>query len=376
MGKPLAYLGLFFHISARIRQDYWEDTLARNRRSLLVISILVIVFELYNLARVLLLSRSGLTTLNNRIYFSLYCILLGIAILYLVMDRLLRHASYRAQWALQYTVTLSMLLWHACLNLYDLYRTPNGETSVFMTAVLALAVFIHMPCQYSILLFGLAYGLFFPLSGPSLTAGDRVNLTITVVVALAVSLTVHHNTVVYLDQQHQINQVNQRLQSMLEREPLTGLLNTSALQRCAEGLLAAREPITLIIVDMDDFKGINDKFGHPCGDFVLRQVALSLQSVYSHARGIGRIGGDEFAVVLAQTSREALNRQAGQLLARLSLIRWQNQPVNVCCTLGVCQGAGALTYEELYRQADQVLYQAKAAGKGRCFIGELCRPAG
>lgn len=371
-----ARLRSFFHMSSKIRQAYWEDTLVKNRRSLLVIAILAIVIEAYNVIRVLFLTSAKLGTLNNRIYFSFYCSLLVYSVLYLILARRLRRASYRVQWALQYVTTLVMLLWHVCINLYDLRRDPNGETTIFITAVLALAVFIHMPARYSLLLYALAWGLFFPLAGPSLTAGDRINLTITVVVALAVSLTVYHNTAIFLNQQHQINRASRRLQAMLELEPLTGLLNTSALQKRAEALLATGAPVTLIIVDMDDFKGINDHFGHPCGDYVLREVALALQAAFPYAHGIGRIGGDEFAVVAEEASREELQRKARQLLARLSQIRWADQPVGACCTLGVCQGQGVLTYEELYRQADQVLYQAKEAGKGRCFIGELVRPAG
>ena len=370
------HLRSFFHISSKIRQSYWEDTLSHNRRSLLVASILIIVLELYNIARVLLLSSARLSTLNNRIYFTFYLVLLGIGVVYLILSRLLRHAARPVRWAVQYIAALLMMLWHTAINIYDLYQVPDGATTIFTTALWALIIFVQMPPQFSLPMYLLAYGLFLPLSGPSLSSGDRVNLTITVVVALSVSMTMYHNTKLLLSQQHKLDRINRRLQAMVELEPLTGLLNTAALQKRAEALLAAREPVSLIIVDMDDFKGINDNLGHPCGDYVLQQVALALRSVFPNAHGIGRIGGDEFAVVIGLIPREELHQKARKLQARLGQICWQGQSVGVCCTLGVCQGEGALSYEELYRQADQVLYQAKEAGKSRCLIGDLIRPEG
>ena len=83
----------FFAIPEEIRADFWQETLRKNSLSLWVICIIIFVTETYNVLRVLLWSRSGLGTLNNRIYFGMYCALLAAAALYLLLQRLLRGAA-------------------------------------------------------------------------------------------------------------------------------------------------------------------------------------------------------------------------------------------------------------------------------------------
>ena len=82
MGK---HIGEFFRIPTEIRAEFWQDTLQKNQLSLLVICLMILGMELFNMARVLFWSDSGLGTLNNRIYFSMYCALCLAAVLYLLL---------------------------------------------------------------------------------------------------------------------------------------------------------------------------------------------------------------------------------------------------------------------------------------------------
>ena len=130
--------------------------------------------------------------------------------------------------------------------------------------------------------------------------------------------------------------------------------------------------IALIMLDMDDFKAVNDGFGHPCGDYVLKVIALKLQAQFPDALGIARIGGDEFMIALADASGAEINKAASQLIRDVTLLRWRGQDMKVCCSLGVCRArASSAYYDTLYEIADQALYQAKADGKGRCILREL-----
>ena len=84
---------------------------------------------------------------------------------------------------------------------------------------------------------------------------------------------------------------------MSQKDPLTGLLNKTAFQSHTE--LAIRnagssDAFALLLIDLDNFKRINDLFGHLCGDYVIEQTAEALQSAFPDAAGIGRVGGDEF----------------------------------------------------------------------------------
>ena len=374
MGK---HIRDFLRIPPEIRPEFWQDSIRKDRLSLLVICIMIFGMEMYNMARVLLWSDSKLGTLNNRIYFGMYCALWLAAALYLLLQWGLRRAPVRAQWALQYAMALFALLWHMCINAYDLYRDPASETTIFITAVLGLAVFIQMPSGYSFFTYGAAYGLFMALAGHRLPSGDQLNLTFTSIVALAVSLTNCRHAVVTLSQRKEIGLMNQRLQALVQTDPLTGLLNKTAFQRSVELHLnqaGQGAETALMILDLDDFKSINGRHGHPCGDYVLKETALKLQALFPEAVGVGRIGGDEFAVALAGASPRQIEAAAQQVVRDITCIRWRGQDVGACCSLGVCFSSrpGAI-YDALYGQADQALYQAKAEGKGRCLLRELDR---
>lgn len=354
----------FLRIPEELRESYWQDTVQRNRISLLVINIMIIGMELFNMLRVLFWSRSGLGTLNNRIYFTLYCTLWLAAVLSIVLQRLVR----RRQWAVQYGTVLFALIWHVCMNAYDLMRSPEAEISIYMTAILGLAVFIQMPSGYSFFSYGAAYALFMGLAGRILDTGDIINLTIMTIVALAVSLTSSRHAVIRLEQSREISEINQQLQALLQKDPLTGLLNKVAFEGRVRAYLA-QEPaaLTLLIVDLDDFKDINDKYGHPCGDHVLRETAACLRDAFARADGVGRIGGDEFAAVLFGSSERRAIEQYGETLGQaLSRISWQGAPLGVRCSIGACRAdSSAADYAQLYREADDALYEAKRLGKGR-----------
>ncbi len=362
---------IFLKVPAAIRTEYWRESIQKNSLSLLVVCIIVFGAELYNIARVLFWSHSGLGTVNNRIYFFMYCALLAIAAVWLLLQRSLRTASLKAQWGAQYAVILLMLLWHVCLNAYDLMQSPDAGTAIFTTAILGLGVFIQMPSPFSAIGFGLGYGVFLLMVGPILDAGAKINLTITFTVALAVSFTSSHHAVVSLTQRQEISQINAQLAELVQKDPLTGLLNKAAFQRrAAQALMQAdaAHPLALAILDLDDFKAVNDSCGHPCGDYVLMETALKLRTVYSGIAEIGRIGGDEFAVLLpACRDRQLIEALGRQLIQEISGMRWHGRLLDTQCSIGICQvRQPGVSYEQLYQEADSALYEAKGSGKGCC----------
>ena len=78
----------FLSVPEALRTEYWQDTLQKNRRSLFVICLMIFVMELFNIVRVLFWSKSGLQSVNNRIYFGFYCALIAAAALYLALDKI------------------------------------------------------------------------------------------------------------------------------------------------------------------------------------------------------------------------------------------------------------------------------------------------
>lgn len=366
-------------IPPSIRREFLEEAVRKNHCALQIFCAIIFAAELFNIVRVVFWSRSGLGTWNNRIYFSMYCILILVAAAWLAVRRGLRQAPADRQWKAQYGAASLMFLWHIGLNAYDLYRDPAAGTTVLTTALLGLALLTQWPPRYTAAQYGAGYLLFWALMAPRLGAGDRLNLTITFVMALTVSLAHSQQTALVLEQQKRMAGINAQLQEMVQLDPLTGLRNKTALEQEAQQMLgkmhSPEQPggITLFVMDLDAFKGINDRYGHPCGDHVLAQMALAMGRALPEAAVLGRVGGDEFAALYGSplTGPQA-EEKIRRLNQELAAVQWENQPLQVQCSVGVCVCTGAQArYQQVYAEADRMLYQAKAGGKGRCCVGEL-----
>ena len=166
----------------------------------------------------------------------------------------------------------------------------------------------------------------------------------------------------------------QRLQSRLQRDNLTGILNKQALEAYARQQLSRLGPdgaITMLMMDLDQFKAINDTYGHPCGDYVLMEMANGMREVFRDSDGLGRMGGDEFAAVLpGLRDRALIQSKAEQLRAHIRQIQWRGQRLNVGCSIGgvVLYGPAREDFETLYYRVDEALYQAKSGGRDRLHL--------
>lgn len=361
----------FFKIPPSVLPEFRQTAFHRNQISMLVMCIMIFGMELFNMSRVLFWSKSGLGTLNNRIYFGMYLSLFLAAALYLILHSCVSRSRLRFHLAVQYGAVLFFLLWHASLNAYDLMRNPNADLGIYYTAVLGVAVFILMPAWTAAILHTAAYVLFMGLAGSILTSGDRINVTFTAIVALAVSMTnsYHHMTIV--SQRQEISKMNEMLLDKSRRDALTGLLNKSAFQHCAEPFLN-QKGIMLLIADLDNFKTVNDQYGHPCGDFVLKEMALQMEAAFPDAIGISRIGGDEFAILTREESSPSPADAAAALIRSVSQITWHGRNVSTGCSIGCCCiGLTGVSFEHLYSQADRALYQAKKQGKQQLHVIRL-----
>ncbi|MCA5964925.1 GGDEF domain-containing protein [Blautia sp. RD014234] len=120
----------------------------------------------------------------------------------------------------------------------------------------------------------------------------------------------------------------------------------------------------MIMLDVDGFKMLNDTYGHPFGDNILLQVACALQSTFRKNDICARIGGDEFMVFLEDVRDKGVCLKRLQQLVTYTLQDESVEQYNVTLSAGVSYQTGSkLSYEEMYRRADEALYEAKRAGK-------------
>jgi diguanylate cyclase (GGDEF)-like protein len=163
-----------------------------------------------------------------------------------------------------------------------------------------------------------------------------------------------------------------RLEHLSHHDGLTGLLNRRAIEaqldREVQRLQRFNEPFSVLLVDIDHFKRINDRLGHAAGDAVLAAVAHTLQAQAREVDRVARYGGEEFCVVLPHTLHEGALQAAERLRLAVSQINvpWGDEHVAVTISTGlVCANATTETLPMLLRRADEALYAAKGAGRNQ-----------
>ena len=170
------------------------------------------------------------------------------------------------------------------------------------------------------------------------------------------------------------------LDRLARQDSLTGLANREALRRALDdalvGAVRRKHRCSVFLLDLDRFKAVNDTLGHPAGDTLLRLVALRLTDEVGKQGQVGRLGGDEFQVVLPSLSaKDELSRLAQGIIDSLSRPYTINGTVvSIGASVGiVTSDYDDRTSDDLMRDADLALYAAKAAGKGcyRFFAPEM-----
>jgi diguanylate cyclase (GGDEF)-like protein/PAS domain S-box-containing protein len=178
----------------------------------------------------------------------------------------------------------------------------------------------------------------------------------------------------------EIRQTQERLTHLANVDVLSGLPNRGRVRQllgeALRGAAAGSVPCAIMFLDLDGFKPVNDTFGHPKGDAVLRAVAKRLVDEVSSHGTVGRMGGDEFAIVIGDAqSRRKVETLADRIIQSIAEPYMVDQTeirigVSIGCAFGPIDGA---TVDDLILKADLALYQAKDAGRGcaRYFSSEL-----
>ncbi|WP_239017874.1 sensor domain-containing diguanylate cyclase [Sphingomonas aracearum] len=284
-----------------------------------------------------------------------------------VFNRTLRRASTIAMAAVGATSLCYSVLapWH--MGLFD---RGISYSFLMLVSVAPWVLWRAWRCRSAyLLLFALAWGVPIAVAGLRIAAAlnligwsfwvDNSTLLSMALEALLTSLAVSYRILLLSRERDEAREQEIAARLLADTDPLTGLLNRRAFLRDAIGREGEQ---SLLLVDVDHFKRVNETIGHDGGDEVLRIVARTLRQVAGAGALIARLGGEEFAVL--KPFREAADGE--ELLASLRAARMPFD-LTVTASAGACIGPleSEVDWKHLYHHADRALFEAKKAGRDR-----------
>ena len=195
-------------------------------------------------------------------------------------------------------------------------------------------------------------------------ANDRIEKTLLLNLGISLAITIIVGLIAYLT----IRNYQNRLEEMASRDKLTGTYNRQVFEMLFD---AARktckrkaQPMSVMTFDLDNFKGINDTYGHPGGDAVLREALTNIRNHVRDADIICRWGGDEFVIVFPEKDRQEALSTARDLAdhVRSSPVRFGRENINITISAGVTEYRDGEDIDTLMMRVDNALYTAKASG--------------
>lgn len=284
-----------------------------------------------------------------------------------------------------------ILAWAVVLTVMD--QAISSSINAFIVASVGVSIaFLLRPHSALIcLLLGwsaLAWSLGLTTNNPALLTTNRMNAVSASSLALLVSILLWRRFVQAELLQRALAATNQKLEqqkteleALATQDSLTGLLNRREFLRRAEYEMArARRQgsaISLLAMDLDEFKSINDHFGHSTGDDVLRHVAHLMTHSARQTDIIARYGGEEFVFLLPDTVESEALDMSERLRHQLSSTPTPGHGISVTASMGlVCRpGDSALGLEELLERADQAMYKAKRQGGNQIMVADITASA-
>lgn len=175
-----------------------------------------------------------------------------------------------------------------------------------------------------------------------------------------------------MTEEEKVKELQQKLLYFKERSELdllTGLYNRMSFESYVSQELERTEAGYFLMIDVDNFKGINDLYGHLTGDIVLERTASLLKKVFPATAVIGRMGGDEFAVHISEiTGMAAIEAMIGKMTAGFRQTAEEICPECVTnCSVGITQIHGQEEFRTVYQRSDTAMYIAKKSSREFCW---------
>lgn len=183
---------------------------------------------------------------------------------------------------------------------------------------------------------------------------------------------IYINEISLINARQQAKQVLDELQTLSTIDELTKISNrrniNDALSKAIQNATRYETALSLTLFDIDNFKKINDQFGHLTGDKVLSEMVQEIKKIMRATDDFGRWGGEEFLIVLPHETIESAELFCEKIREHIENITFSDSKIQVTCSFGVAELQKGMTAEQLIDQADQALYLAKKSGKNQVKV--------
>lgn len=207
-----------------------------------------------------------------------------------------------------------------------------------------------------------------------LTPGDSVKFNFALAIIVP-SLIAPPFGYIFMSLYFELEKVREEAHALAITDELTHVFNRRYFMKLAEHELERAKryhhALSIIIFDIDNFKNVNDNYGHLCGDAVLRELSSTCQIILRQCDVFARFGGEEFILLLPETDNASALNVANRLcqLVANHVVEYKNAQIRVTISVGVTTFDPVIdTLDDLLNRADQALYQAKRLGKNRLEV--------
>ena len=336
---------------------------------------------------------------NN--YLLMYLLMIGINTLYLFSLKNSREClrNLKLMELINTSYIIFMMVWGAVISLMD--QRLYGQIMVYMVNLIACSVIYYMDSRRLITAYFIStWVLFFGLPhfqvSRDIILGHYINTAIFLVCSYVASRILYKNLYINFKSKNliieaneklkreinenntmykQLQEANKKLKRLSLKDELTDLNNRRALREFIENLfkhVPKETPVSIIMMDIDNFKSYNDKYGHINGDEVLRQISYKLNEILRGSIDfVARYGGEEFIYIALQTNENEIFEIAKEIRKQIYNLKIPHEHSEVCEYVTASLGVATIVpdnIESIYeciRNADISLYEAKIQGKNR-----------
>jgi diguanylate cyclase (GGDEF)-like protein len=359
------------HLSAREEEELLRERAINNLRVTTRVSALALLGAVVMLAQHLIAPAESAPHGSPlwQMYTTVYVTGCLIALVFTILSRVGARRRYATGLHLSLTFAVVFVVALAALALVASWRETN-------VAALTLGIFV-LASMYrakrrfyvtTIVATTVSYVIGQIVIWHQLRIITFVLAAIIITFSLYVSASMESQRVQAFRARHALDRKNRVLAQLSATDPLTGVMNRRTMENHLsihmDEFVRYRACFSLVMVDIDHFKRINDTYGHPVGDEVLVELAALLSESLRTSDEVARFGGEEFVLILPHTYVEKAQTVAERLRVSIETQRFSSRELSISASFGVAQAEeGEDRFDELVRRADSALYDAKNSGR-------------